>query len=69
MLFTSVVKYGGSDDGFSLPCAVVNCILQKDGIQQARETYKRYVSKLLKKILCTSLLKVLVNCIMICDTL
>ncbi|KAG8635190.1 hypothetical protein MANES_16G005300v8 [Manihot esculenta] len=69
MSFTSVVKYGGSDDGFSLPCAVVNCILQKDGIQQARETYKRYVSKLLKKILCSSLLKVLVNCIMICDTL
>ncbi|OMO64822.1 RNA-processing protein, HAT helix [Corchorus olitorius] len=37
----SVAKYGGSDNGFSLPSAIVNFILEKDGVQHAREVYKR----------------------------
>ncbi|KAF2303733.1 hypothetical protein GH714_021515 [Hevea brasiliensis] len=44
MAFTVVAKHGGSDNGFSLPCALVNFILQKDGIQHARETYKRFLA-------------------------
>lgn len=38
----SVAKYGGGEDGVSLSSAVVNFILQKDGLQHAREMYKRY---------------------------
>lgn len=37
----SVAKYGGSDDGFSLSSAIVNFMLQKDGIHKARKAYKR----------------------------
>ncbi|KDP20729.1 hypothetical protein JCGZ_21200 [Jatropha curcas] len=44
MSFVSVAKNGGSDNGFSLPCAIVNSVLQKDGIQEARETYKRFLA-------------------------
>ncbi|XP_065880160.1 uncharacterized protein [Euphorbia lathyris] len=42
--FTSVAKYGGSDDGFSLPSCLTNCVLQKDGVQHAREMYKRFLA-------------------------
>lgn len=41
-----LAKYGGSDDGFSLSSAIVKIFLQKDGIQSAREMYKRYDFKL-----------------------
>lgn len=37
----SLIKDGGSDDGFSLSSAIVNFVLQKEGIQQARDMYKR----------------------------
>ncbi|XVF87754.1 hypothetical protein PTKIN_Ptkin18bG0145800 [Pterospermum kingtungense] len=40
----SVAKYGGSEDGFSLSSAVVNFILGKDGLQHAREVYKRFLA-------------------------
>ncbi|GLT83306.1 hypothetical protein SLE2022_016010 [Rubroshorea leprosula] len=39
----SVAKDGGSENGFSLPSAVVNFVLQKGGLQHARETYKRFL--------------------------
>ncbi|WCJ20194.1 hypothetical protein M5689_002444 [Euphorbia peplus] len=42
--FTAVAKYGGSDDGFSLPSSLINCVLQKDGVQQAREISKRFLA-------------------------
>lgn len=42
----SLAKDGGSDNGFSLSSAIVNFVLQKDGVQRAREIYKRYASKL-----------------------
>ncbi|XWS19396.1 hypothetical protein CRYUN_Cryun31cG0012100 [Craigia yunnanensis] len=35
----SVAKYGGSENVFSLSSAVVNFILQKDGLQHAREVF------------------------------
>lgn len=41
---TSTTKDGGSEYGFSLPSAVVNFVLQKNGLQHARETYKRFLS-------------------------
>ncbi|CAH2056592.1 unnamed protein product [Thlaspi arvense] len=37
----SLIKDGGSDDGFSLSTAIVNVFLEQDGVQSARETYKR----------------------------
>ncbi|KAK6264987.1 hypothetical protein SCA6_020421 [Theobroma cacao] len=40
----SVAKYGGRDNGFSLSSAVVNFILHKDGLQHAREVYKRFLA-------------------------
>ncbi|XP_015866930.2 uncharacterized protein LOC107404490 [Ziziphus jujuba] len=40
----SLIKDGGIDDGFSLSSAIVNFVLQKDGIQQAREMYKRFLA-------------------------
>lgn len=40
----SVAKYGGGEDGVSLSSAVVNFILQKDGLQHAREMYKRFLA-------------------------
>ncbi|KAL1334590.1 hypothetical protein HN51_063539 [Arachis hypogaea] len=39
-----LTRDGGSENGFSLSAAIVNFILQKDGIQQARHIYKRYVA-------------------------
>lgn len=39
----SLTRHGGSENGFSLSSAIVTFILQKDGIQQARDIYKRYV--------------------------
>lgn len=38
----SLAKDGGSDDGFSLSSAIVNVVLQKDGIKRARDMYKRF---------------------------
>lgn len=38
----SLAKDGGSDDGFSLSSAIVNVVLQKDGIKSARDMYKRF---------------------------
>lgn len=43
MSLFSLAKDGGSDNGFSLSTAIINFVLQKDGIQHAREIYKRYV--------------------------
>lgn len=40
----SLAKDGGSDDGFSLSSAIVNAVLQKDGIKSARDMYKRFFS-------------------------
>ncbi|GFS29410.1 hypothetical protein Acr_00g0006530 [Actinidia rufa] len=40
----SLAKDGGSDDGFSLSSAMVNFVLQKDGIRRARDMYKRFLS-------------------------
>lgn len=40
----SLAKDGGSDDGFSLSSAIVNFVLQRDGLGSARELYKRYVT-------------------------
>lgn len=39
----SLAKDGGSENGFCLSSAIVNFVLQKDGIQCARQMYKRYV--------------------------
>lgn len=41
---TLLAKDGGSDDGFSLSSAIVNFVLQRDGLGSARELYKRYVT-------------------------
>ncbi|KAI8567365.1 hypothetical protein RHMOL_Rhmol02G0116200 [Rhododendron molle] len=40
----SLAKDGGSDDGFSLSSAIVNIVLQKDGIKSARDMYKRFLA-------------------------
>ncbi|XP_027329468.1 U3 small nucleolar RNA-associated protein 6 homolog [Abrus precatorius] len=40
----SLVRDGGSENGFSLSTAIVNFVLQKDGIQQARDIYKRFLA-------------------------
>ncbi|CAI9092598.1 OLC1v1027882C1 [Oldenlandia corymbosa var. corymbosa] len=37
----SLAKHGGSDNGFSLSSTIVDQVLQRDGIQRAREIYKR----------------------------
>ncbi|KAI9122631.1 hypothetical protein K1719_006471 [Acacia pycnantha] len=41
---TTLARDGGSENGFSLSSAFVKFILQKDGIQQAREIYKRFLA-------------------------
>ncbi|PWA65497.1 hypothetical protein CTI12_AA332780 [Artemisia annua] len=41
---SSLIRDGGSDDGFSLSSAIVNFVLQKDGIQSARDMYKRFLA-------------------------
>ncbi|KAJ4703888.1 U3 small nucleolar RNA-associated protein 6-like [Melia azedarach] len=40
----SVAKDGGGEYGFSLPSAIINIVLQKEGIQQAREMLKRFLA-------------------------
>ncbi|XAR69929.1 hypothetical protein NMG60_11001702 [Bertholletia excelsa] len=40
----SLTKDGGSDDGFSLSTAIVNLVLQQDGVQSARDAYKRFLA-------------------------
>ncbi|KAH7858849.1 hypothetical protein Vadar_028680 [Vaccinium darrowii] len=40
----SLAKDGGSDDGFSLSFAIVNIVLQKDGIKSGRAMYKRFLA-------------------------
>ncbi|XP_061345521.1 uncharacterized protein LOC133291297 [Gastrolobium bilobum] len=40
----SLARDGGSENGFSLSFAIVSFILQKDGIQQARDFYKRFLA-------------------------
>jgi U3 small nucleolar RNA-associated protein 6 len=42
----SLARNGGSENGFSLSSAIVNFVLQKDGVQHARQMYKRYVASL-----------------------
>lgn len=41
----SLARDGGSENGFCLSSAILRFILQKEGIQQARDIYKRYVLK------------------------
>lgn len=43
LALVSLAKDGGQDDGFSLSTALVNFILLNNGMQQARDFYKRYV--------------------------
>lgn len=40
-------KASGTDSGTSVSSAVVNWVLQREGIQQARVMYKRYVANFL----------------------
>ncbi|XP_004299976.1 PREDICTED: U3 small nucleolar RNA-associated protein 6 homolog [Fragaria vesca subsp. vesca] len=40
----SLTKDGGSEHGFSLSAAIVNFVLQKDGLSHAREMYKRFIA-------------------------
>ncbi|KAL2923067.1 U3 small nucleolar RNA-associated protein 6-like protein [Bienertia sinuspersici] len=44
LALVSLAKDGGQDDGFSLSAALVNFILMNNGIQQAREFYKRLLA-------------------------
>ncbi|XP_011096052.1 U3 small nucleolar RNA-associated protein 6 homolog isoform X2 [Sesamum indicum] len=39
-----LAKDGGSDSGFSLSSTIVNYILQRDGVESAREMYKRFLA-------------------------
>ncbi|KAI5659673.1 hypothetical protein M9H77_28466 [Catharanthus roseus] len=39
----SLTKFGGTDDGFSLSSGIINIILERDGVQSAREMYRRYL--------------------------
>ncbi|XP_022926883.1 U3 small nucleolar RNA-associated protein 6 homolog [Cucurbita moschata] len=39
----ALAKSGGSEDGFSLSSAIVDFVLQKDGIQRTREVYKKFL--------------------------
>lgn len=39
--FVSLVKNGGNEDGFSVSSAMVKFFLEKDGIECAREIYKK----------------------------
>ncbi|TKY53997.1 U3 small nucleolar RNA-associated protein 6-like [Spatholobus suberectus] len=40
----TLVRDGGSENEFSLSSAIVSFILQKDGIQQTRDIYKRFLA-------------------------
>lgn len=44
--FLLLAKDGGSDSGFSLSSAIVNFVLQRDGVKPAREIYRRWVTDL-----------------------
>ncbi|CAN0918665.1 U3 small nucleolar RNA-associated protein 6 homolog [Linum grandiflorum] len=44
MSITAVAKSGGSDCGFSLSCALVIFIFQKDGVKDARRLYERFLA-------------------------
>lgn len=44
MSLLSVAKDGGNDSGFSLSSTILNCILQRDGVEKAREMYKRFLA-------------------------
>ncbi|XP_042029719.1 U3 small nucleolar RNA-associated protein 6 homolog [Salvia splendens] len=39
-----LTKDGGNDSGFSLSSTIVNYILQRDGVERAREMYKRFLA-------------------------
>lgn len=39
-----LTRDGGTDDGFSLSSAIIELLLQSDGIQRARDTYKRFLA-------------------------
>ncbi|MCD7471444.1 U3 snoRNP protein [Datura stramonium] len=41
---TLLAKDGGSDDGFSLSSTIVSFVLQRDGLGNARELYKRFLA-------------------------
>lgn len=43
-LTAALASAGGSYSGYAVPSAIVNCILQKDGIKSAREMYKRFLT-------------------------
>lgn len=43
-LIAALARGGGGDSGCSVLSAVVNRVLQRKGIQHAREMYKRYVA-------------------------
>ncbi|CAJ1941370.1 unnamed protein product [Sphenostylis stenocarpa] len=40
----TLVRDGGSENGVSLSSAIVSFVLQKDGIQQTRDIYKRFLA-------------------------
>ncbi|XP_008227017.1 PREDICTED: U3 small nucleolar RNA-associated protein 6 homolog [Prunus mume] len=40
----SLAKDGGPENGFSLSSAIVNFVLQKDGVRHARDVYKRFLA-------------------------
>ncbi|XP_020093053.1 U3 small nucleolar RNA-associated protein 6 homolog [Ananas comosus] len=44
VIILSVAEDGGSDCAATISSAVVNWVLQRDGIQRARETYKRFLA-------------------------
>ncbi|XP_052183683.1 uncharacterized protein LOC127795817 [Diospyros lotus] len=44
LALVSLTKDGGSDNGFSLSSTIINFVLQKDGIQYARDMYKRFLA-------------------------
>ncbi|XP_042026743.1 U3 small nucleolar RNA-associated protein 6 homolog [Salvia splendens] len=39
-----LAKDGGNDSGFSLSSTIVNYVLQRDGVERAREMYKRFLA-------------------------
>ncbi|XP_008778548.1 U3 small nucleolar RNA-associated protein 6 homolog isoform X2 [Phoenix dactylifera] len=43
-LMIALARAGGTDRGFSIASAIVNWVLQRDGIEQAREMYKRFLA-------------------------
>ncbi|PIN13593.1 HAT (Half-A-TPR) repeat-containing protein [Handroanthus impetiginosus] len=42
--FLLLARDGGCDKGFSLSSTIVNVILQRDGVESAREMYKRFLA-------------------------